>query len=384
MKIALVTPWPPQASGIADYAYDMAAYWAQSGRTVDVYTEEPNPTALAGVRVDTVPCHTIPALDRYDTIVYQMGNQFFHLFMLPILIRFGGTVHLHDIVLHDFLRALLVRDQLVESYFDLVEKWYGGIARAAVTDLWRTPVDLSSSPLITELPLFEEVLQYADSCVVHSRFAEQRIAAVFPGLPCLCVPQAYPKLAPASGGGPVLRIGIFGGVEPTKKVDVVLEALAMVAHEGLDFTVDIAGAIAPTMASLPELIAKLGLSSRVNLHGRVSTEEFHTLMAHSDVCVALRYPTRGETSAVIVRALQRGLAVVVSDVGWYSELPDFVIKIPPESGAAAKLAGQISNLIIQPGRLGGLRRQALDYAASHLDFANCMDRYAAFLQQRSK
>ena len=47
-----------------------------------------------------------------------------------------------------------------------------------------------------------------------------------------------------------------------------------------------------------------------------------SLMAACDVLVNLRYPTMGETSGSVIRALSLGKPLVVSDVGWFSELPD--------------------------------------------------------------
>ena len=58
-------------------------------------------------------------------------------------------------------------------------------------------------------------------------------------------------------------------------------------------------------------------------------ERLWSLLAATDVSVSLRYPTMGETSGVVVRALSLGRPLVVSDVGWFSELPDEVaLKVP--------------------------------------------------------
>ena len=47
-------------------------------------------------------------------------------------------------------------------------------------------------------------------------------------------------------------------------------------------------------------------------------------MAACDIHVSLRSPTMGETSGTAIRALSLGKPLVVSDVGWFSELPDGV------------------------------------------------------------
>jgi glycosyltransferase involved in cell wall biosynthesis len=45
-------------------------------------------------------------------------------------------------------------------------------------------------------------------------------------------------------------------------------------------------------------------------------------LAVSDFCVNLRYPTAGETSGSVLRIMAAGKPVIVSNVGWFSEIPD--------------------------------------------------------------
>ena len=55
-------------------------------------------------------------------------------------------------------------------------------------------------------------------------------------------------------------------------------------------------------------------------------------MAACDICVNLRSPTMGETSGSVIRQLSLGKPVVVSDVGWFAELPDDVaLKVPVDA-----------------------------------------------------
>src|SRR5207249_6116748 len=63
--------------------------------------------------------------------------------------------------------------------------------------------------------------------------------------------------------------------------------------------------------------------------GYVENDRLGALMAGSTVCVSLRWPTLGETSASVVRSLALGRPTVVTDTGWFAELPDDVaVKIP--------------------------------------------------------
>ena len=65
-----------------------------------------------------------------------------------------------------------------------------------------------------------------------------------------------------------------------------------------------------------------------------------SLMAACDVLVNLRYPTMGETSGSVIRALSLGKPLLVSDVGWFAELPDdVVLKVPVDELEVVTLGG---------------------------------------------
>jgi len=71
----------------------------------------------------------------------------------------------------------------------------------------------------------------------------------------------------------------------------------------------------------------------------VDERRLWALMAGVDVCVNLRQPTMGETSGSVVRALTLGRPLVVSDVGWFSELPaEVALKVPVDDREVETLA----------------------------------------------
>ena len=79
------------------------------------------------------------------------------------------------------------------------------------------------------------------------------------------------------------------------------------------------------------------------------------LMAGVDVCVNLRHPTMGETSGSAIRALSLGKPLVVSDVGWFRELPDDVaLKVPiDERRGATRSTAALELLVTRDGRARG-------------------------------
>jgi glycosyltransferase involved in cell wall biosynthesis len=93
-------------------------------------------------------------------------------------------------------------------------------------------------------------------------------------------------------------------------------------------------------------------------------------MAACDVLVNLRYPTMGETSGSVIRGLSLGKPLVVSDVGWFSELPDDVaLKVPVDEvevdvlAAALRVAADHGAALGANARAYVQREHALDRSA---------------------
>jgi glycosyltransferase involved in cell wall biosynthesis len=75
------------------------------------------------------------------------------------------------------------------------------------------------------------------------------------------------------------------------------------------------------------------------------------------VLVNLRYPTMGETSGSVIRGLSLGKPMVVSDVGWFSELPDDVaLKVPVDEVEVDVLAAALRVAADQGTALGANAR----------------------------
>ena len=99
-------------------------------------------------------------------------------------------------------------------------------------------------------------------------------------------------------------------------------------------------------------------------------ERLWSLMAACDVLVNLRYPTMGETSGSAIRALSLGKPLIVSDVGWFAELPDDVaLKVPVDElevevlRAALEVATDHGAALGQAGRAYVEREHALPKVA---------------------
>jgi glycosyltransferase involved in cell wall biosynthesis len=101
-------------------------------------------------------------------------------------------------------------------------------------------------------------------------------------------------------------------------------------------------------------------------------------MAACDVLVNLRYPTMGETSGSVIRGLSLGKPLVVSDVGWFSELPeDAVLKVPVDDTEVDVLRAALDVAADHGAALGSA---ASAYVEREHDLAKVADRYVEAIE----
>jgi glycosyltransferase involved in cell wall biosynthesis len=125
-------------------------------------------------------------------------------------------------------------------------------------------------------------------------------------------------------------------------------------------------------------LERLGLTEGVERHDYVPEGRMWSLMAACDVLVNLRYPTMGETSGSVIRALSLGRPLVVSDVGWFSELPDdVVLKVPVDEFEVATLEAALT---LAADRGAALGESARGYVEREHSLARVADLYAAALE----
>ena len=102
-------------------------------------------------------------------------------------------------------------------------------------------------------------------------------------------------------------------------------------------------------------------------------------MTACDVLVNLRSPTMGETSGAVIRGLGLGKPMLVSDVGWFSELPDgVVLKVPVDEQEVPTIAGALELAADHAPALGAAAR---DYVRREHDLGTTADGYVAALEQ---
>ena len=106
---------------------------------------------------------------------------------------------------------------------------------------------------------------------------------------------------------------------------------------------------------------RLDIEDAVTLTGRVSEEELSLHAFAADLCLNLRYPTAGETSAMLLRLLACGRPVVVTDQVAMLELPERVVARSSLEGEEDGLYCDLMDLIGDEDRLAELGASARDF-----------------------
>jgi glycosyltransferase involved in cell wall biosynthesis len=129
-------------------------------------------------------------------------------------------------------------------------------------------------------------------------------------------------------------------------------------------------------------LADLETPDGVVREGYVDEERLWSLMESCDVVVSLRSPTMGETSGTAVRALSAGIPLVVSDVGWFSELSDTVaVKVAPDEREVETLAAELERLLADDAERRVMGSAALELAQTEHSLDRVADLYVAVLEE---
>jgi glycosyltransferase involved in cell wall biosynthesis len=367
VKVAYFSPMPPERSGIADYS---ALLLPALERRVDL-------TVVRRGR-KRPPRGT-------DVCLFQVGNNpDAHGWIVEALRRTPGVVVLHDFVLHHLVAGLTIGRRDGRSYLAAMEREGGVVGRL----LGHAVLDKRIPPLWENRPedfhLAGEVLDLATGLIVHSRYVAERARSAGYEGPIWQIP--HPAWTAPSGetaqvsGAPLF--GAFGNLNATKRVPQLLEAFARVRAARPGARLLLVGATSPGF-DLDRRLQRLGLDADGLIReGYVDEARLWSLMSACDVVVSLRAPTMGETSGTAIRALALGKPLVVSDVGWFSELPDSVaLKVPVDTHEADTLTAALELLAARLDARTSMGEAARELARREHDVDRVAELYAAALEE---
>jgi glycosyltransferase involved in cell wall biosynthesis len=288
MTVGFWAPLPPERSGVADHAASLLD------------------ALRLRVRVEVAP-------QRADIHVYHLGNNQLHARIYGQALREPGVIVLHDAVLHHFALGFFERDAYIEEFVYN----YGSWARDLANELWTGRARSAADPRYYEYAMLRRIVESSRAVIVHNRAAARIVRAHSSGarvfeIPLLFPASDLPDAAEVQASRAALSIepgdvlcGVFGHLRESKRIMTVLRVF-----ERLRTPLLLAGPCAPDLA---RAIEPYLASSHIRRIGYMPHREFVRLSAATDICINLRFPAAGETSAITIQMMGFGKPVVVTD-----------------------------------------------------------------------
>ena len=371
-KIALVTPWPKQNTGIANFVYQLMPYLSKYF-DVDVYVdntvisnEEILPYSHGKLRmIDQLDAHHA----EYEKIIYQIGNSSeFHTGIYKKLVKHGGIAEIHDYILHPFFYHSFFLKKDYEPYRKALLVGYGNEGAAHYQKI----KEKVTYPDNEKYPMSHSVANISEAVIFHNHWSSKEINSENTYIiPLACFDrvvmdekeknQRLTQLKKRMHYDEELVIGCFGFVNANKRPEVMLSALEKLVRQGYPVKLVFWGK--SNYAPLAEEIAKRNLSAYVYIAGYMEKEDYEVALEFTDVVVNLRYPSMGESSGTLCEAFKYGKATIVSDLNQYQEYPDEVCwKVPVGSRETEILTEMLMYLMDYPEVREALGQNAKNYA----------------------
>lgn len=332
LKLAYFSPFNPIQSGISDYSEELLSslsHYTDLNLFLDNY-KPTNPLVAQNYTWQTLGKFDA---SRYDAYLLHMGNSAAHAYIYQFLQSHNhdpkAALVLHDFVLHHFLIGHHLNRGKANDYIKLMQAQHGAEGERVAREVIKGRLP----DALFQYPLSNPAIEAAGSVIVHSQHAADLIRQHFPekkvGVVRMGVP--LPPLVDRDAARQKLNLPLdefivtsLGHLNPYKRLDSALWAFKKFSREYPNSRYLLVGSLSPNY-DVKAMVKALSLENNVKIVGFVeNADERDLYVAASDVCINLRYPTAGETSASLLRLMGAGRPVLVSRTGTFTELPDDV------------------------------------------------------------
>jgi glycosyltransferase involved in cell wall biosynthesis len=309
--IAVLSPMPPEKSGIADYS---AAMVRELRKRADVLVLDSNAQS------------PLPYMDaRYDAVLGVVGNAPLHERVHDFALRWGGAVLCHDARLQGMFSA----------------RGNAAVARMAGEELGRVVAEdeilaWAVDERLREACFLGPLARTARPLIFHARPCVDLVRERF-GVGAEYLPFAMQReFAPVDRGAARAALGIgaderlivsFGFLTPGKGIEAALAAFALL--RGAKYRLVFVGEATGYVESLKLLARDLGIAARVTLGtGFVDEQTYRLWLAAADAGLQLRAGRPGAISGTLQDCIGAGLPCVANaDLATNLQAPGYVTRV---------------------------------------------------------
>lgn len=390
-ELAFLSPLNPQKSGISDYCEQLLPYlnkYFDISLFVDNFIPS-NQYINENFKVYNLKTD-INKLENFKYRLYHMGNNELHLELYNTLKQYPGTVVLHDYNLYGLMTYSLFGKGLKKEYADEFLYSYGESGKNVINDLLNKGI----YPNFIEFPLNRKLLDYSNSVIVHSDWVKSQIKKNgFCG--------KIQKINLAANAYQIsdneieqykldlkldnydVTLGVFGNVIPNKRIDVILNSFYRLLETNPNAILCIVGIVDNNYYKvIKQKINEYGIEKNVRVTNSVELNILDEYMKSCDICINLRWPTVGETSISLVKALGFGKPCIVSNVNQYTEYSDdFCWKVDVDEYEEELLLAYLIELCNNKSLRKEMGKKAYEYINKEYNFELIAKQYFQFIAE---
>jgi len=330
-KLAFLSPLNPQPSGISDYCEELLLYLKEYFDIclfVDGF-EPSNEILKNNFKIYDLMTQK-SMLEHFKYRLYNMGNNVLHYGIYKTLKEYPGITVLHDYNLFGFMTHTMYHKGNKSEFYNLIKYCNGEEGEKVVEEIEKN----NMFPDCLDFPLNRMVLDLSNGVIVHSEWARDEIikSGYLNSVRKISLASPLYKISKSEIESIKKElklseyeviIGVFGNVIPNKRIDVVLSVFSKLIKTNESALLLISGHCEESYKkTLMEKANDYRIFNNIIITGGVEFALLEKYMKACDICINLRWPTMGETSASLNRALGMGKPCIVSNVNQYKEYPD--------------------------------------------------------------
>lgn len=353
-KIAWVSPFPPELSGISNYSAklipEMSKYVQVDLITdqIDLNIENKHQYQIRDFR------YLQKNFSSYKEVFYNIGNNPIHKSTYKFAIQNPGTVILHDLYIqpfleHSFLRSenskerQLFYDVFVNNYGYRLKEIQNKTTHGIPSDLWKYMCS-------------DELVRNTKRTIVHSRWAKRQFSD---NLPVEVIPHRTEVLRspPLDEINSFKRLhniqdsnivfSVLGFLNKNKQLDGVYKSIKILRSKGYPILLLFGGELSEEICLDKNLIRDLKNEFWIKITGHLDDNSYKQALFSSDLIVNLRYPSMGETSGILIEAISGNIPILIINQNQYSELADDnIFRISADKIGHISLADKLENILL--------------------------------------
>lgn len=387
-KLAILTPWPEQATGIANFEYKIVPY-LQKYYEIDIFSDalKQKYKKCEGVKFYTIK-EFEQKQDKYKHVLYEIGNNAdFHKEIFEQLEKKGGVAEIHDYLLTPFFFHSYFLKGNKNKFRDLLEKGYGidGYEEFLMSEKTLRQPDMD------KFPMSHTIAACADKIIFHNHWSAEQLGGENTAIiPHACfdkekfennnIINLMAHIKSKYNINKETIIGCFGWVNANKRPQVVIKAVSELIKCGYPIKLCYWGKAEGN--EIYNLSKELDIQDSVVVSGYLDKEEYEAALEMTDIVVNLRYPSMGESSGTLCEAFKYGKAVIVTELNQYKEFPDEICwKVPVCEQEQELLKQYLKCLIDNKEVRKALGDNARNYADNVLNPEKIAFQYYKFLEK---